>query len=155
MRRGALRDAILSLLAEQPMHGYQVIQELETRTGGRWRPSAGSVYPTLQQLEDERLVAADDIDGRRTYQLTDEGRKAAAAQPAQPDWASGRDPGDDLHGLARELGIAALQVTRVGSTNAVDEARRLLTDARRSLYRILAEDRPDDAASDASDSEAG
>ena len=83
-RRGALRAAVLSLLAEQPMHGYQVMQELETRSGGRWRPSAGSVYPTLQQLEDEQLVSVDEIDGRRTFQLTDAGRSAAATNPARP-----------------------------------------------------------------------
>ena len=123
------------------MHGYQVMQELGERTGGRWRPSAGSIYPTLQQLEDEGLVTASDQDGRRTFALTDAGKAAAAALPAVGPW-SRRDRGDDLRGLARELGMAALQVSRVGSPAAHDEAREILTGARKALYRILADDQP-------------
>ena len=122
------------------MHGYQVMQELEARSDGRWRPSAGSIYPTLQQLEDERLVSVEELEGRRTFQLTDTGRTAAAEQSDVPAWSGERGGGDDLRGLGRELGMAALQVARVGSPKAVDEARRILTDARRSLYRLLAED---------------
>jgi DNA-binding PadR family transcriptional regulator len=138
-RRGAIRNAMLALLAEQPMHGYQVMQELGERSGGRWRPSAGSIYPTLQQLEDEGLVIAEDRDGRRTFALSEAGRTAAAAIPAERPWAH-RETGDDLRGLARELGVAAMQVARVGSPAAADAARTVLTDARRSLYRILADD---------------
>jgi DNA-binding PadR family transcriptional regulator len=143
MRRGAVRDAILRVLADEPMHGYQVMQELGARTGGRWQPSAGSVYPTLQQLEDEGLVSGADHDGRRTFALTDAGRAAAAALPTVGPWSQ-RGRGDDLRGLARELGIAAVQVSRVGSPAAVDEARTILTDARKALYRILADDQPSD-----------
>lgn len=144
-RRGLLREAILTLLAEQPMHGYQVMQELETRSGGRWRPSAGSVYPTLQQLEDERLVSVDEIDGRRTFTLTDAGRQAATAVGAgrgatDAPWTGGRGRGPDLRGLTRELGAAAIQVARAGSPTAVDEAATILADARRRLYRLLADD---------------
>lgn len=138
-RRGAIRDATLALLAEQPMHGYQVMQELAERSGGRWHPSAGSVYPTLQQLEDEGLVTVEDRDGRRTFALTQTGRTAAAAIPAERPWAGGDRVGD-LGGLVRELGIAAMQVTRVGTPAAHDSARTILTEARRSLYRLLAED---------------
>ena len=138
-RRGAIREATLALLAEQPMHGYQVMQELGERSGGRWRPSAGSVYPTLQQLEDEGLVTVEDRDGRRTFALTDAGRTAATATPADRPWAR-REGGDDLGSLARELGIAAIQVARVGTPAAQDAARTILTDARRNLYRLLAED---------------
>jgi DNA-binding PadR family transcriptional regulator len=138
-RRGAIREATLALLAEQPMHGYQVMQELGERSGGRWRPSAGSVYPTLQQLEDEGLVTVEDRDGRRTFALTDAGRTAAEAIPADRPWTRG-ERGDDLRGLARELGVAAIQVNRVGTPAAQTAARTILTDARRSLYRLLAED---------------
>ena len=138
-RRGAIREATLALLAEQPMHGYQVMQELGERSGGRWHPSAGSVYPTLQQLEDEGLVTVEDRDGRRTFALTESGRAAAEAIPAERPWARS-ERADDLGGLVRELGIAALQVTRVGTPAAQDAARTILTDARRSLYRLLAED---------------
>ena len=121
------------------MHGYQVMQELGERSGGRWRPSAGSVYPTLQQLEDEGLVTVEDRDGRRTFALTEAGRTAAEAIPADRPWIR-REEGDDLGGLARELGIAAIQVTRVGTPAAQAAARTILTDARRSLYRLLADD---------------
>jgi DNA-binding PadR family transcriptional regulator len=140
-RRGAIRDATLALLAEQPMHGYQVMQELAERSGGRWHPSAGSVYPTLQQLEDEGLVTVEDRDGRRTFALTDAGRTAATAIPAERPW-SRSGGGDDLRGLVQELGVAALQVSRVGSPTARSEARTVLTEARRALYRLLAEDDP-------------
>src|SRR5262245_3787599 len=78
VRRGDVRTAILTALQDEPMHGYQVIRVLEDRSGGHWRPSAGSVYPTLQQLEDEGLVRSEEIDGRRTYRLTDEGQKYTA-----------------------------------------------------------------------------
>jgi DNA-binding PadR family transcriptional regulator len=152
MRRGAVRDAILRLLAEDPMHGYQVMQELDARSDGRWHPSAGSIYPTLQQLEDEGLVSATVRDGRRTFALTDAGRAAVETLSDERPWAvTGR--GDDLRGLARELGIAASQVTRAGSSGAVDEARRVLTDARKTLYRILAEDDAGPAATEVATSD--
>jgi DNA-binding PadR family transcriptional regulator len=78
---GEIRLAILSLLMEGPKHGYQLMKEMQDRSGGVYRASAGSVYPTLQQLEDEGLVQAETISGRRTYQLTDEGRKELDADP--------------------------------------------------------------------------
>lgn len=125
------------------MHGYQLITELGERTGGRWRPSAGSIYPTLQQLEDEGLVTAQEQEGRRVFALTDTGRTAATALDSERPWTRRGDDGrDDIRSLARELGIAATQVMRVGSPAANDAARTVLTDARRSLYRILAEDEP-------------
>src|SRR5262249_36540539 len=77
VRRGDVRSAILALLDDRPMHGYEMITELEERTGGRWRPSAGSIYPTLQLLEDEGLVSAEEVEGRRVYSLTEAGQKAA------------------------------------------------------------------------------
>jgi len=141
MRRGEIRPLILAALTARPMHGYEVIQELEAQSGGRWRPSAGSVYPTLQQLADEGLVTSEEIDGRRTYTLTDAGRAAAAATPASSRWS---DEGQSRDPDARRLGLqvvgAAMQVQRVGSPDARREANRILTDARRQLYRLLAED---------------
>ena len=139
MRRGIIRDAILGLLAEQPMHGYQVMQELSERSGGRWHPSAGSIYPTLQQLEDEGLVTAEDRDGRKTFALTEAGQAAAKAVPADRPWTR-HDGRNDLGSLIRELNVAATQVNRVGSPAARDEAGKVLTDARRALYRLLADD---------------
>src|SRR5919106_4340668 len=78
-RRGDVRTAILALLEERPMHGYEMIQQLEERSGGRWRPSAGSIYPTLQLLEDEGLVSGEEVDGKRVFSLTEAGTKAATA----------------------------------------------------------------------------
>ena len=93
VRRGEVRPLILAALASRPMHGYEVIQELEAQSGGRWRPSAGSVYPTLQQLADEGLVTGEDVDGRRTYTLTDDGSGRRQGRPPRPDWSAeqGRD----------------------------------------------------------------
>jgi DNA-binding PadR family transcriptional regulator len=149
IRRGEIRPLILATLMTKPMHGYEVIQALEARSGGRWRPSAGSVYPTLQLLADEGLVMAEEIDGRRTYQLTDEGRGAAVANPAPTPW-SDQDPDGaaDLPQLARQLMEAVVQVQRVGSAHARQETNRILSDARRQVYRLLADDEADPAGGD-------
>jgi DNA-binding PadR family transcriptional regulator len=141
VRRGEIRPLILQALTDKPMHGYEVIQELETQSGGRWRPSAGSVYPTLQQLADEGLVTSEEIDGRRTYTLTDEGRAAAAATPARRGWSDARSDADvNVRKLALQVAGAVMQVQQVGSPRARSEAQRILVDARRQLYRLLAED---------------
>ncbi len=141
IRRGEIRPLILQALGTKPMHGYEVIQELETQSGGRWRPSAGSVYPTLQQLADEGLVTSEEIDGRRTYTLTDEGRAAAAAAPARRGWSDVRSDADvNVRKLALQVARAVMQVQQEGSPRARAEAQRILTDARRQLYRLLAED---------------
>ena len=145
VRRGEIRPLILGALQARPMHGYEVIQELEARSGGRWRPSAGSVYPTLQQLTDEGLVTSEEVDGRRTYTLTDSGRKAAeAASASQPTWDQAADE-SDVRQVAMELVRAAMQVQSVGSDSARREATQLLTETRRRLYRILADDEAVDA----------
>ena len=153
-RRGDVRTAILALLAEKPMHGYQVIQELETRSDGRWRPSAGSVYPTLQQLEDEGLVRSEEIEGRRVFSLTDAGRAETARRAGAPGapWESvgpaGDDAAFDLRRLSFQVGAAAMQVAQVGSSRSQNQARDVLTDARRRLYRLLAEDESTDESAD-------
>ncbi len=142
VRRG-VRAAVLAVLVDQPMHGYQVIQRLEQLSGGRWRPSAGSVYPTLQQLEDEELVRSEELDGRRVYTLTESGTELAAKSPLRKhpwfDRASGKRPAD-LRRLAVQVIGAAVQVSRVGSEVVQQEAREILVDARKRLYGLLAED---------------
>jgi len=144
-RRGDVRSAILGLLAEDPMHGYQIISELERRSDGRWRPSAGSVYPTLQQLEDEGLVRAVERDGRRVFELTEAGRTAAVetagrGHPGAP-WALAGDPAAvQLRDLLHQVMAATMQMAQVGSPALNAEARKLLTETRRGLYRLLAED---------------
>ena len=145
VRRGEIRPLILAVLNLRPMHGYEVIQELEAQSGGRWRPSAGSVYPTLQQLSDEGLLTSEDVDSRRVYSLTDEGKAAAeAASASQPTWDQAADE-SDVRQVAMELVRAAMQVQSVGSDSARREATQLLTETRRRLYRILADDEAVDA----------
>jgi DNA-binding PadR family transcriptional regulator len=142
VRRGEIRPLILAALARRPMHGYEMMQELEEQSGGRWRPSAGSVYPTLQQLADEGLVTSEEVDGRRTYTLTDAGRAAAsAASFSRRRWAdAGSQDARSSQELMRQLIGAAMQIQRMGSPTARREADRILADARRQLYRLLADD---------------
>ena len=147
VRRGDVRAAALALLAEEPRNGYQIIQEIGERSGGVWRPSPGSVYPALQQLEDEGLVQAETPEGgRRRYALTAEGRTYVAAHPdeTRAPWevvaGSVGDDAIELRALFGQVAMAAIQVVRVGSEAQVAQAHRILTDARRSLYRLLAAD---------------
>lgn len=145
-RRGDVRLAVLTLLAEQPMHGYQIITELSARSAGVWRASPGSIYPTLQQLEDEGLVSAAEQDGRRTFTLTDEGRREVERMSAgrRAPWDELADEPDTdaarLHRRAAEVMAAVAQVATAGTASQAARAERLLTDARRALYRLLAED---------------
>jgi len=150
--RGDIRATILALLAEEPMHGYQIIQEVTDRTGGAWRPSPGSVYPTLQQLEDEELVRTVHTDGRRVFELTDAGRDQAAALPSQTPWESAGDGDDDLaalRDLAFQLLGATRQVALAGSAKQIESAQAILREARRGIYQLLAEDGEGDAEGDA------
>jgi DNA-binding PadR family transcriptional regulator len=145
VRRGDVRPAMLAMLRESPMHGYQLMTELEARTGGRWRPSAGSVYPTLQQLEDEGIVTSAEQDGRRVYTLTEKGRKVANESTLVAHPWFGRHAGHgavDLRRQAVQLIAAAVQVEKVGSDDARRQAREMLAKTRRRLYAILAEDDP-------------
>ena len=144
-RRGNVRAAILALLAERPMHGYEMIQELASRTGGVWRPSPGSVYPALQLLEDEGLIASQDTEGKRLFTLTEAGRAEAGREPAhQSPWeevAEGIDPVDlRLREALGQAGAAAFQVAQAGTANQKARALEVLADTRRRLYSILAED---------------
>jgi len=140
--RGEIRAAILALLAERPMHGYQLIHEIEERSGGTWKPSAGSVYPTLQLLADEGLVVADEADGRKVHSLTDAGRAAAGVDgtdPFEPQRSSGARRGA-LPKAGVELARATAQIGRTGTSEQVDEAVAILDEARRRIYSILARD---------------
>lgn len=146
--RGDIRAAILALLREEPMHGYQIIRELTDRSGGVWRPSPGSVYPTLQQLQDEGLVRSAEADGgKRVFELTDEGRAEAGRLPTTAPWEeAAEDAGDDLvelRDLAFELMGATRQVAQAGTASQITAASDILREARRSIYRLLAEDEPE------------
>lgn len=139
--RGDVRSALLALLSEQPMHGYQMIQEIGARSGGAWKPSPGSVYPTLQQLEDEGLVRAEDLDGRRVFRLTADGEALAAERSQEfADLWRAMTPeksSDDLGALMFGVGTAFFHVITTGSTDQQDEARKVLARTRAELYRIL------------------
>jgi len=145
-RRGAIRAAILMLLSEQPMHGYEMIQQIGARSGGARQPSPGSIYPALQMLEDQGLIRAEEAEGRRTFHLTDAGREhverhreeLAAAWNAMQDTTGAAAA--ELRDLVRQIGMAAGQVAHVGSPAQLASARTLLTTTRQQLYRILAED---------------
>ena len=143
-RRGDIRAAILRLLSEQPMHGYQIIQELSERSGGAWSPSAGSVYPALQLLADEGLVVAEDTNGKKVFSLTDAGKAAQqenAEQPAPWDEAANQWPGKNgYHETVGKLMGAVFQVGKGGSPAQVKAAVEVLNDARKRLYAILGED---------------
>ena len=147
MRRGDVRFAVIDVLAEAPMHGYEIIRTLEERSGGRWRPSPGSVYPTLQLLADEGLVTAADVDGRRVYSLTDAGRAAREARGGDDrtwEWTGvdDDDPRAKLGEAAFGVQEAAMQVIRLGTADQVARAHDALNTARRALYALLAEDTP-------------
>jgi DNA-binding PadR family transcriptional regulator len=146
--RGDVRAATLLLLAERPLHGYQIIQEIGEWSGGLWRPSPGSVYPALQLLEDEGLVRVEQEAERRVFHLTDAGR--AYVEAHRQELVAARDAVtgavDDavlmLRDLHHQVGAALMQVARAGTPAQVAAARDLLTGTRRQLYRILADDEP-------------
>jgi DNA-binding PadR family transcriptional regulator len=148
VRRGDVRAAILDLLSEgQPWNGYQIIQEIGQRTQGVWRPSAGSVYPALQQLEDEGLISAEaGEDRRRNYVLTDRGRTYVTdhADELRAAWDAVQGSVDaaeiELRDTVRQVVVAVTQVAQAGSTAQVQQAGKILADTRRALYRILAAD---------------
>jgi DNA-binding PadR family transcriptional regulator len=154
-KRGDVRAAALALLAEEPMNGYQIIQAIGERSDGVWRPSPGSVYPALQQLEDEGLIRAEAGDGgRRAYRLTDEGRSYVEAHPdeVRAPWdvvaGSVGDTALEMRSLIGQVGMAAFQVVSAGTEGQVAQARTVLTDARKALYRLLAADDDEAGASD-------
>jgi DNA-binding PadR family transcriptional regulator len=141
-QRGDVRTAILLVLADEPMHGYQIMQAMSDRTGGAWRPSPGAVYPTIAQLEDEGLVTTREEGGRRSVTLTPEGRTYVEERSARlgdpfAEFAN-RPAGPDLRGPLHELQAAARQIVISGSAAQVEAADQVLARARRSLYLILA-----------------
>ncbi len=143
-RRGDIRAAVLRLLAEEPMHGYQIIQELSSRSGGAWSPSAGSVYPTLQLLADEGLLSAEESAGKKVFSLTEAGSDAVAEMQEQPaPWesvAKSTQGSAELREAATKLMPVLAQFGRGGTPEQITAAAKILNDARKQLYTILAED---------------
>jgi DNA-binding PadR family transcriptional regulator len=141
MRRGEVRSLLLAALLEGPAHGYELMRWLEERSGGRWRPSPGSVYPLLQVFEDEGLATGHEQGGRKVFALTEAGR-AQADQGRVRDLAA--DPAatsrhQELRAELQQLHLAARQVGAAGSPAQVEQAVAAVRAARRALYRLLAE----------------
>jgi len=158
-RRGDVRLALLILLGEEPRNGYQLMQTIEERSDGRWRPSPGSVYPTLAQLEDEGLIRGVERDGAKLFEITDAGRERLENSKVDPaPWAEEEDPeAPDLHkmaGLIIQIGKAAWQVAQEGDERQTDQAYKTLAETRRALYRILAQDGTEDSTEDSTDDSA-
>ncbi|MFJ5279080.1 PadR family transcriptional regulator [Streptomyces parvulus] len=143
-RRGDVRASILALLKDRPMHGYEMIQEIAERSGGAWKPSPGSVYPTLQLLEDEGLIASESEGGKKLFALTEAGRSAAEEGPEAPweeasrgvDWEALNDIRQAGFGLMEAFG----QVWKTGSKEQREKALAVIGDARKKLYLILADE---------------
>lgn len=145
--RGEVRTAILALLREAPRHGYQIIQDITERSGGAWKPSPGSVYPALSALQDEGLVDDEKIEGRHVFALTETGRAHVAERVDELshvfDANSAEAEADevtDLRQLLFSVGAAAVQVVTTSSPEQVAGARKVLSQARRDLYRLLDDD---------------
>lgn len=143
-RRGDVRAAILLALAEEPMHGYQIMQQLEQRSGGAWRPSPGSVYPTLQLLEDQGLITGEESEGKRVFSLSEAGAEEAGKlkeKLGDSPWGEGgeQDPRFALRQAAFQLTGAVKQVAVTGSSDDAQKALEILREARKKLYALLAE----------------
>jgi DNA-binding PadR family transcriptional regulator len=157
-RRGDIRTAALLLLAEEPRNGYQIMQEVEQRSDGVWRPSPGSVYPALAQLEDEGLIRSEEADGRKLFALTEAGqaqvKERGTEKPAPWEQMSDdvSDEAFDLRKLIRDVAFAFAQVMRTGSEAQLAKAREVLVATRRDLYRILADGDPESTVTEDRDS---
>ncbi len=145
-QRGDIRTALLALLADEPGHGYDLITRLDERSGGSWRPSPGSIYPTLQLLEDEGLARSVERDGKRVYELTDEGRAEAERRiesAGGPPWERARRGGagvGELREAMGQLGFAVRQVSMGGRPEQVERVTAIVNEARKQVYQLLAED---------------
>lgn len=142
-RRGDVRAAVLALLAEEPKHGYEMIKEIEERSDGLWKPSAGSIYPTLQLLEDEGLIEGTESDGKRRFSLTEAGRKAAEAREGSLPWEevrSGAPPEFvELGRSVHQLRAAITQAFHAADEGQRAKIREIIDAARRDIYGVLSE----------------
>ncbi|MEU6488517.1 PadR family transcriptional regulator [Streptomyces sp. NPDC046887] len=143
-RRGDVRASILALLKDRPMHGYEMIREIAERSGGAWRPSPGSVYPTLQLLEDEGLIGSESEGGKKLFALTEAGRAEAEAGPDAPWEEAGKGVDWEAVNEVRQAGFGLLeafgQVWKTGSAEQREKALGVINEARKKLYLILADE---------------
>ncbi|MGN0117887.1 MAG: PadR family transcriptional regulator [Streptomyces albidoflavus] len=138
-RRRDVRGAVLTMLAVEPMHGYQLMQAIAERSNGRWSPSPGAVYPVLSQLEDEGLATVADVAGRKVATLTEAGRTAAAEVTDPFSQDDDAPAGPDLRDAVAGLHVAAREVGRSGTRAQQERAHAVIDEARRALYLLLAE----------------
>ncbi|MFJ8185291.1 PadR family transcriptional regulator [Streptomyces sp. NPDC096105] len=143
-RRGDVRASILALLKDRPMHGYEMIQEIAERSGGAWKPSPGSVYPTLQLLEDEGLIVSESEGGKKLFSLTEAGRTAAEDGPEAPWEEASRGVDWEALSEVRQAGFGLMeafgQVWKTGNKEQRDKALAVINEARKKLYLILADE---------------
>ena len=141
--RGDIKYILLALLAEQPRHGYELIKELEARYGGFWKPSPGSVYPTLQLLEEGGYLTSEQLEGKRVYTITESGRQLLAEQGDRlPGMERGHRPQQliELKNAIADVGAAVMQVARSNNPDKVSRVREILSRVKREIYTILAEE---------------
>ena len=150
--RGDVKYVLLDLLREGPRHGYDMIKQLEQRSGGLYSPSPGSVYPTLQMLEDQGLVTSTTVDGKRTYRLTDAGyafieeRKERTHDARGRSWLESEHVREDLRSMGREAGELARSLRHAVQSYTPDphqmkEIRDVIGETRKRIEAILAEHR--------------
>ncbi|MEU1071702.1 MULTISPECIES: PadR family transcriptional regulator [unclassified Streptomyces] len=143
-RRGDVRASILALLKDRPMHGYEMIQEIGERSGGAWKPSPGSVYPTLQMMEDEGLITNESEGGKKLFTLTDAGRAEAESGSEAPWEEAGRGVDWESMNEIRQAGFGLMeafgQVWKTGTAEQRKKALGVINDARKKLYLILADE---------------
>ena len=137
-RRGDIKYLVLEVLAGGPRHGYDIITELDNKSNGRYRPSPGSVYPTLTMLEEGGFITGDAAEGKRIFTITDAGREMLTKKPAEAASEDG-DDGVDLRGSAMKLNAAVMQAARASDVSSQQQVREILDTARREIYKILAE----------------
>jgi DNA-binding PadR family transcriptional regulator len=136
-RRGGIKYLILTVLADGPRHGYDIITALEEKSNGRYRPSPGSVYPTLTLLEEGGYITGETAGGKRVFTITDAGRELLAKNPAEAPPED--DEGVDLRSSAMKLGAAVMQAARASDAESQEKVREILDGARREIYKILSE----------------
>ncbi|CCQ51674.1 Transcriptional regulator, PadR family [Crocosphaera watsonii WH 8502] len=139
--RGDIKYILLSLLAEKPQHGYQLIKEIENRWGGFYRPSPGSVYPTLQQLEERNYLTSQEVEGKKVYSITDSGEQLLAQQPSSAETLNKSEEQPKLIELKmtlRDLQEVIMQVTRSDKSKNIDKVLSSLKKLKKEIYLMLA-----------------
>lgn len=139
-RRGDMRPIILKVLQNKPMHGYEIISQLEEKSHGMWRPSAGSVYPTLQLLEDQELVSCEEANGKKVYTLTDKGTEEAnKVEEHKAPWEDRMKSAKSLKDLRHVFHDSMMSVKQIAAQNDEEkneEVKKIFNEARDKLAKL-------------------